>query len=387
MRVGNQPVASERRQLLGLDLVRFFSALGVALLHLGFAIWKEPQNATPEGTRIALELAPLSEVARTGWVGVYVFFVLSGLLIALTSEGRGAGVFLRNRVLRLYPGVWLAATLTAIILLFSEPVSLAAYVRSMLLTPVGPWIDYVYWTLAIEVAFYAVAAIALACGIKMLTLGYALVIAGTLFWGARALDFLLGGAFAELFRAFEHPVLKLTLLPYASYFGLGILLWHVLFKAPTRLGLLAVAASATSGIIGIATYARFFATQFGGSVVTILAPVLIWIVAVLLIVLSIRYDRLVDRALGKGRRFIHALGLATYPLYLIHHEVGQKLMQSLQAMPGIPLLLFALIAMVAVALLLVSLERPLRSATGALIDRMVGTSSLPASSEQPASER
>ncbi|MFQ3191222.1 MAG: peptidoglycan/LPS O-acetylase OafA/YrhL [Paraglaciecola sp.] len=52
----------------GLDLVRFFSALIVAIFHL---TWKT------EDTEI---------FAHFGWIGVQIFFVLSGFVIANSDE-------------------------------------------------------------------------------------------------------------------------------------------------------------------------------------------------------------------------------------------------------------------------------------------------------------
>jgi peptidoglycan/LPS O-acetylase OafA/YrhL len=50
-----------------------------------------------------------------GWVGVEIFFVISGFVIAFTAEGASSRAFLRSRVLRLVPGPWICATIALVL--------------------------------------------------------------------------------------------------------------------------------------------------------------------------------------------------------------------------------------------------------------------------------
>src|SRR6185312_3999042 len=90
---------SQRRQLVGLDLIRFSAAFMVMAFHL-------------------TGKTPLAATAAWGWVGVEVFFVLSGFVIAYTAADATSGRFLRNRIVRLMPSVWLCGTITAVFFLF-----------------------------------------------------------------------------------------------------------------------------------------------------------------------------------------------------------------------------------------------------------------------------
>src|SRR5437868_3352741 len=98
-----------QRSFLGLDLVRFAAALAVAFFHLSFWWWLP-------GTDPVAPIGPvLSEPFRWGWVGVPIFFVLSGFVITLSADGKTARQFVIGRALRLYPAVWICATLTLLI--------------------------------------------------------------------------------------------------------------------------------------------------------------------------------------------------------------------------------------------------------------------------------
>lgn len=101
------------------------------------------------------------------------------------------------------------------------------------MSPVGQWIDYVYWTLPIEIAFYLAVAAMLAFGTPLRRLGGGLVLWSAAYWLLRASDFASGGHYREEFRVFDTSLGNLTLLPYGFFFGLGVLLWSMRFEEVT----------------------------------------------------------------------------------------------------------------------------------------------------------
>ncbi|PJI54488.1 hypothetical protein CTI14_14985, partial [Methylobacterium radiotolerans] len=126
-----------------------------------------------------------------GWIGVELFFVISGFVIAYSAEHATARAFLRSRLLRLVPAVWICATLTALVSLAigrmgSVPHVLRAYLDCVLFVPVEPWLDGVYWTLGVEIAFYALVFALLRLG-RFRSVGPVCAAVGgasTLFWVA-----------------------------------------------------------------------------------------------------------------------------------------------------------------------------------------------------------
>ena len=136
-----------------------------------------------------------------GYLGVNLFFVISGFVILLTLERSGSLIeFLARRANRLWPPLLLFGTLTFIIVNLFGPQSLKAdwseYIISLLILPpnhVGllfgqgqnwSWLDGAYWSLFVEVKFY--------------------LIVGTLF-------FLSGKRFLSLWMGYEGLVILLSI--------------------------------------------------------------------------------------------------------------------------------------------------------------------------------
>jgi peptidoglycan/LPS O-acetylase OafA/YrhL len=154
-----------KNHFLLLDPLRFGAALGVAVFHLIFWSWAWPSIGVAPGFEhyVAADVQFQSAAPFTwfGWVGVEIFFVISGFVIANSASESSATEFLFSRALRLYPAVWVCSTATFIVLLLfgsgSASEFIIPYMRAMLLIPKGingQWIDCVYWTLAAEMAFY-----------------------------------------------------------------------------------------------------------------------------------------------------------------------------------------------------------------------------------------
>ena len=101
----------------GLDLVRFFAAFYVMLFHLAVVSWTVPNTSiSPNyGSSSAAHFSELWGL-EPGWVGIEIFFVLSGLVIAQSANGKSAYQFLRGRAGRLLPTIWICGTATAAIL-------------------------------------------------------------------------------------------------------------------------------------------------------------------------------------------------------------------------------------------------------------------------------
>ena len=196
----------------GLDLIRCSAALLVLFFHLAYQSRADP----------------LATFASIGWLGVPIFFVLSGFVIAFSANGRSAGQFVKSRIFRLYPAAWICGSATAIFILH-DPQWVENYIKTMVLLPIGPWVDAVYWTLAVEIAFYFSVAVVLALwGSRMLTrLGLILGLASSAFWFLRLVDFATGRNFQPIFTVFESELGNLFLLKHGCYFAMGVLLWSI----------------------------------------------------------------------------------------------------------------------------------------------------------------
>jgi peptidoglycan/LPS O-acetylase OafA/YrhL len=98
-----------------------------------------------------------------GRYGVHLFFVISGFVIFLTlSRSRSMWDFAANRFSRLYPPYWvcIGLTIAAMWLIPLPGLEITPVQALMNLTMLQYWlqapeVDSVYWTLSVELAFYA----------------------------------------------------------------------------------------------------------------------------------------------------------------------------------------------------------------------------------------
>lgn len=313
-----------------IDIVRCGAALSVALFHLG-ATW-------PHASRPLLEQlsypGPQSGNPwfHAGFIGVEVFFVISGYVIAGSAVGRNARDFAIGRALRLLPLLWLSVVIGLVVFALAG-VPLGDLVKraagSAFLVPGGPYLDDVVWTLVVEVMFYAaVGALLLVTGpriaqaLPVLALGLAL--ASLLNLSAELAGFRFGNLLPQL-----------LLLRHGGFFALGILIWSVTAqgKRPGFAMVLALASCLLEIVQIMGTRNADAGTDYGVAV-----PALLWAAAVGVIWYGAANPR--DRA----ARWVRTAGLMTYPIYLLHQTVAGGLAAQLAA-AGVPLVLAASLGM------------------------------------------
>lgn len=352
----------------GLDLIRFAAALMVAMYHLGFNCWTVADDAVAAQFRQAL--GPAAPLLSAGWVGVPIFFTLSGFVIAASAEGRSVGRFVAGRAARLYPAAWLCTGLTAIAIA-PDPEFGRKLAASLLLFPLGPWVSGVYWTLAIEIAFYALVAALIATrrAGAFRALGPGLAIAGSVFWMLRLLDFATGRHLNPVFAWFETPLGGLLLLDNAAHFAFGLLLWSWTRAGPDRHRAALLVACLAAGLIGTAASARFNVVQYHEPAVDLLVAPALYLAGAAAVVLAVLGNDRVARVLRPATGAIRQIGLLTYPLYLVHREVGAAVMRHCAALGGWAAFGLALVAVLLLALAVLRLERYPRALIVALTAR------------------
>ncbi len=99
----NSPLNSSSvrfKHITGVDVLRFLAAMLVVVFHLGGHAEKR-----------LVESTYMIGWTSIGWIGVQIFFVISGFVIAFSGEKSRASDFVISRIVRLGPGVWICASL------------------------------------------------------------------------------------------------------------------------------------------------------------------------------------------------------------------------------------------------------------------------------------
>ena len=331
-----------RPRLEVLDGVRFLAALYVVVFHLSAgdrSSWQVPSREL---------FGPLFHVASYGWLGVELFFMISGFVICLSSWGKTFRQFAVSRVVRLYPAYWFCVLLTTGVVLAdpsrAHALSWSQVLENLTMTESwarAPLVDPSYWTLAVELSFYLLVAVALVS--RGFT--YQRVVVFCAVWLAVSLlDSVIRSSW------FSFVVLPL----YAPCFIAGMVLYLMHRFGARRLLWVLLACS-----WGCAMY-RLDSRTAGQhpSGVTLSYWVSAAMVTAFFAVLTLI-------ALGRLRmirgRWLVTAGALTYPIYLVHQQIGETIIMSLdQSVPP-----WMLLAIVSVLILVLAwlvqrfVERPL----------------------------
>lgn len=313
--------------IIAIDLLRFACALLVVYYHVDVAWWVSP---SPHAA--ALIVSPVNTgsgnaLSRIGWIGVELFFVISGAVITRSALGTDVRAFLRHRLLRLAPAAWICATFTFALLAASglfKPGLVMEWVRSLLFWPVGEQIDSSYWTLGVETFFYLAVAAAMMAGGRRRIERLAWIIGGV-----SAGVWLASWRWPGLIAPMADQGVTLLQVPFGCFFAIGMMIGlarerrmrpaHWLFCALLLAGALteiAAHAGSREAALGVPVSAGFAAALFlvGAAVIAFGERIQAALV------------RLVSPAVARS------IGLMTYPLYLIHQDAGAAIAATLLAL-------------------------------------------------------
>ncbi|WP_221764793.1 acyltransferase family protein [Methyloradius palustris] len=145
-----------------IDILRFIAAMAVMIFHYSF-------RGFSEGNMTVMSYGYITAFSKYGFLGVELFFMISGFVILLSAKSENLSKFLISRVIRLYPAFWICCTLTFIITVaIGAPRYHATFMQYLAnMTMISgfshvPYIDGVYWSLLVEIKFYVLIALILA---------------------------------------------------------------------------------------------------------------------------------------------------------------------------------------------------------------------------------
>ncbi len=268
------------------------------------------------GARPMVEFPSLHQLSRYGYLGVELFFIISGFVILMTAYDRTVQSFVASRVARLYPAYWVAILLTFALQQFwhggREPTSIEALGNLTMVQSAFGMTDVqgAFWTLWVELRFYVLIGIFMLIGMNRQRL-----LAFAVIWPV------LGQVAENNHASFVATVLMST---YAPYFAVGI----VLFLLSTDL--LSLSCWLGLGFTWVLSVQQATAYAERATALTG-APVRPVVTAVAVTVMVLAVLACSHGPLSRIRwKWLTLAGALTYPLYLVHGQVGFFLIETLQ---------------------------------------------------------
>jgi peptidoglycan/LPS O-acetylase OafA/YrhL len=292
-------------RISGLDGLRGIAACAVAIHHIAAA------STYVFGGQI-------SPWTSWGRFGVEVFFVVSGFVILMTIERSvDARAFVVSRFARLFPAYWTAVLVAAAagLLAPSEKfptVSLALTAENMTMFQrflSAPSLDWSYWTLAYELAFYyALLAVFRAGALRYID-------RLCLCWLAFGTALKLSGLILI------EPIATALLADYGQFFAMGIAIYRISTDRGTIWTYLVIAAA-------------LFLCSLGGGPISYNAP------PALYLLVGIFAGGAVWLAVTAPPKFLVSrpilfLGAISYPFYLVHFRLSYLVMAETPLPPAL----------------------------------------------------
>lgn len=293
----DDPAGRARPRVRLLDGFRLLAALMVVCWHYS--------GLTHGNGQPSADIRSLHPFAAYGWLGVELFFLISGFVIAMSAVNRSVGEFAVSRFVRLFPAYWLGVLVTAVVLLIwpiaVHPPKLSDIGVNLTMLQEGfrvPSVDAVYWTLFAELRFYLLFAFVVWRGVT-----YARAVGFSVIWlAASALTYSSHGLIHTLVMPDWAPFFVAGLAFFLMHrYGSNLLLWTIV-AATFLLGQRQALNSNNFHLMGQPMPAWPVVAILAGFYLLVAAVALGWLRA--------------------NWRWLTVAGVLTYPLYLLHEYIG-----------------------------------------------------------------
>ncbi|WP_405980408.1 acyltransferase family protein [Streptomyces sp. NBC_00158] len=302
-----------RPRLYVLDGLRLLAALSVVAFHwTGVNLHPEVWGQKPKSLMPAV-----NGITAYGWMGVQLFFLISGFVICMSCWGRSPRDYFISRVVRLYPAYWFGVIATALVVNFAvtvrpsrKPLGISDLLANLTMLQKPLWVpdaDGVYWTLWVELRFYLLFAV-----VAVMGLTYRRVLAFCGIWTILAVI----APYTQI------GLLDLLLLPNdAPYFIAGVAM-YLIYRFGVNPMLIAVVAfswliAQNRLHVTVGAYRHEVGYDLSW-------PIAATITAVFFLVMLAAATGLLNRIQWK---WLTVAGALTYPVYLLHQEIGWALIR------------------------------------------------------------
>ncbi|MFF1478345.1 acyltransferase family protein [Streptomyces sp. NPDC058301] len=339
---GSVVEGSRPSRIYALDGLRLLAALTVVMFHYMALTGRWPDSDS------RARFPATYPVAAYGWLGVQLFFLISGFVICMSSWGKPLQSFFVSRVVRLYPAYWFAVIATTVVVaavpggLRAHPISDVVTNLTMFQEPMGvESVDSVYWTLFAELRFYLLFAVVAWRGLTY----------------RRVLFFCCAWAVASaLVYQSDDSTLRMIVMPDNSWCFIAGVAFYLMYRFRPSLMLTGIVLFCLAASLPSARRTWAHAQEH------LTHPVPYWPVVV---IMGACFALMGLVATGKLSwiqwRWLPYAGALTYPLYLLHEYIGWEIIGALSPQVKPVPLVSGVIALMLVAAWLVHryVERPL----------------------------
>ena len=301
----------DREKILSINILRFFAAVAVMFYHYIFMFTQ--RGYTEFDYRV------LWNISHYGYLGVDLFFIISGFVIAMSAENRDLFHFALSRIGRLYPIYWTSVTITSIFVFFygytiETTTNIKSFLANMTMQPsmfgFSP-IDGSYWSLTVELMFYIL------IGLLIIVNKYKYLEKITII-----LSVALG------LGAINHIVP----FNWSSYFLAGILFYFIYKNGSSIVKIISLIFNLIASIIYATSRAPSLSDGYHANFDQITITTYIVSFYFIFLLISLKY---VDNFIGekvnqKTKKFIIILGSLTFPVYLLHQTIGHIILKALE---------------------------------------------------------
>jgi len=305
-----------------IDLLRFLAAMMVVFFHYAFRGYAADEKSV-------LYYPLLAPTFKYGYLGVQLFFMISGFVILMTAAKGSVRNFIISRLVRLYPAFWVCCTITFLVILFAGAPRYVATFGQYLVNMTMfsgfvnvPSIDGAYWSLFVELRFYLLISIILIFGRIQQAQTFIII------WLISTIVLLI----------YPISILNSMLITdFAVFFIAGttfFLIWANGLSI-TRITIIFVSwcIAVFQSIEGLRYFESHYKTSMNSFVV---AAIITSFFAIMTFVSTSR------TGFWSNKRWF-VLGAITYPLYLIHQNIGFIIFNNNYANSNIHLLFWATI--------------------------------------------
>jgi peptidoglycan/LPS O-acetylase OafA/YrhL len=291
--------SSSNKKIGSVNMLRFIAAMFVLFYHFSFVFYYAKTTF--------VDMPIFRYLFQYGYLGVELFFIISGFVISMSAENRNAYGFLKSRLGRLYPIFWVSIIITSIFIIFkgdiiNSNITWTKFLANLTMIPQvvnQTYIDPSYWTLVVEMKFYF---------FILLLLLFKQFKRIEFFSIVTSILITLGILF------FDMPIM------WPSYFLAGIIFYKIYKEGLNNWRIFGLCntffISIYFALARIPNHeANFIGTDFKPSI--IVSYILLYYIIFLMISLN--------RFKIHNNKYINILGLITFPLYLLHQQISRIL--------------------------------------------------------------